>query len=167
VRDVLTDTAVPVGSLPAEAVGAGLLDAFAAIDSLPGPLDGGDGPSEPATPLESSTAAVTTPTPTLAPSSPQPTPTPTPSPPSTSILRHPPKLVRIGVRSVRLSFRLGSDQRGATFLCSVDRGRFSECPARFARRYALGRHLLKVKARGADGSLDPTPAAFRFRVVAR
>ncbi|HEU5253972.1 MAG TPA: S8 family serine peptidase [Solirubrobacterales bacterium] len=165
VRDALTDTAAPVGSETTATVGAGLVDAFAAIDSLPGPIDGGDGPGETGTPLESSTAATTAPL-APAPGSPQPPPAPSPSPPGTQILRHPPKLVRTGAPSVRLVFRFGSDQPQAAFLCSVDRARFRVCPTSFARRYAPGRHLLRVKARGAGGLLDPTPAAFRFRVLA-
>ncbi|HEX5989611.1 MAG TPA: S8 family serine peptidase, partial [Solirubrobacterales bacterium] len=41
VRDALADTAVPVGAFPPEAAGAGLIDAFAAIDALPAPIEGG------------------------------------------------------------------------------------------------------------------------------
>jgi Subtilase family len=168
VRGALTDTAVPVGTYSAGAAGAGLLDAFAAIAGLPGPIEGGDGPSEPATPLETPTAASAAPAPTSTPAgSPPPLPTSTPSAPSTSIFRHPPGVVRTGARSARLVFRFGSDQVGATFLCKVDRGRFRACPARFARRYALGRHRLQVKALGDGGLFDPTPAVFRFRVAAR
>jgi hypothetical protein len=170
VRDALTDTAAPVGTSPASAAGSGLVDAFAAIASLPGPIEGGDGPSEAAVPLENPTAATTAPAPATAPAGspqPQPLPTPTPSAPSTSILGHPPGLVRSSARSARLVFRFGSDQGDATFLCRVDRGRFRTCPARFARRYVLGRHRLQVKALGAGGLFDPTPAVFRFRVAAR
>jgi len=165
VRDALAETAVPVGSFPAKAVGAGLLDAFAAIDGLPGPIEGGDSPSEPVPPLESSATATTDPAPAAAPGTPQPLPTPVPSAPSTLILKHPPKLLRTNARSVRVSFRFGSDQEAATFLCKVDRGRFRACPARFARRFAPGRHRLAVKAQGAGGLFDPTPAVWRFRVV--
>ncbi|MFL5833804.1 MAG: S8 family serine peptidase [Solirubrobacterales bacterium] len=168
VRSALTDTAAPVGTFPAEAAGAGMVDAFAAIASLPGPIEGGDGPSEPAPPLENPTAATTSPPAAGAPAgAPAPLPTPTPSTPSTSILRHPPKLVRTGARSARLVFRFGSDQAGATFFCKLDRARFRACPARFERRYPAGRHQLQVKAGGAGGLFDPSPAAFRFRVVAR
>jgi subtilisin family serine protease len=168
VRSALTDSAAPVGTFPSEAAGAGLVDAFAAIAGLPGPIEGGDGPSESAAPLENPTAATATPEPSETPAgSPAPLPTPTPSAPSTSILGHPPKLVRTAARSAGLVFRFGSDQAGATFLCKVDRARFRACPARFVRRYALGRHRLQVKARGGGGLFDPTPAAFRFRVVAR
>jgi hypothetical protein len=168
VRSTLTGTAASVGSFSAAARGAGMVDAFAAITSLPGPIDGGDGPSEPAVPFESLTAATTAPASTSTPTgSPKPLPTPTPSAPSTSILRHPPKLIRTSARSVRLVFRFGSDQGDATFLCKVDRARFHSCPTRFVRRYAPGRHQLRVKALGAGGLFDLTPAAFRFRVAAR
>jgi len=165
VRDALAKTAVPVGSFPEKARGAGLLDTFAAIDGLPGPIEGGDGPSEAAPPLENPAAATTAPAPVSAPGSPRPLPTPAPSTPSTLILRHPPKLLRTDGRPVRAAFRFGSDQEAATFLCKVDRGRFRACPARFSRRFAPGRHLVAVKARGAGGLFDPTPAVFRFRVV--
>jgi hypothetical protein len=118
--------------------------------------------------MESAAAVTTAPAPSPAPtSSPTPLPAPTPSAPGTSILRHPPKLIRTSARSVRLGFRFGSDQGGATFLCKVDRARFRSCPTRFARRYAQGRHLLQVKARGAGGLFDLSPAAFGFRVAAR
>ncbi len=67
-------------------------------------------------------------------------------------------------RSAQAVFLFGSDQGGVTFLCKVDRGRFHRCKAWFVRRYRLGRHVLRVKARGADGQIDPTPAVYRFRV---
>ena len=163
VRGAMAGTAVAVGPFPAKAAGAGLVDALAAIGSLPGPIEGGDEPSETAPPLENPEAGNIGPT--LAPPG-SPLPTPTPSIPSTLILRHPPKSVRTGGRSARLVFRFGSNQDAVTFLCKVDRSRFRACPARFSRRYALGRHVLKVKARAANGLVDLTPAVFRFRVVA-
>ncbi|HWO84442.1 MAG TPA: S8 family serine peptidase, partial [Solirubrobacterales bacterium] len=52
VRDALEEAAGPVGGFPADAAGAGRVDAFAAIAGLPGPIEGGDGPSEPALALE-------------------------------------------------------------------------------------------------------------------
>lgn len=162
VRSALADTAVPVGTFTADAAGAGLLDAFAAIDGLPGPIEGGDGPSVQVPALE---VIGSPPGPVQA--APAPPETPAPTAPATEILRHPPALVRSDVRSVRLGFRFGSDQAGATFLCKVDRRAFRACPSRFARRYGLGRHVVKVKARGLTGLTDPTPAVFRFRVALR
>jgi len=162
VRSALTDTAAPVGAFTGAAAGAGLVDAFAALDGLPGPIEGGDGPSEQVPALESPPGA---PSSGKAAQIPPPVETPPPGPPSTRILKHPPSLVRTAARSVRLAFRLGSDQAGVTFLCKVDRRPFRACPSRFVRRYALGRHVLKVKAKGPTGLSDPTPASFRFRVV--
>jgi subtilisin family serine protease len=162
VRSALADTAVPVGTFTADAAGAGLLDAFAAIDGLPGPIEGGDGPSVQVPALE-----VIGPPPGPAQAAPAPAPTPAPTAPATRILRHPPALVRTAARSVRLGFRFGSDQAGATFLCKVDRRAFRACPSRFARRYGLGRHVVRAKAKGTTGLTDPTPAVFRFRVTPR
>ena len=181
VRNALTGTASPVGSFGPNAAGAGLVNAFAAIGSLPGPIEGGDGPSEILAPLEKtefgnqtqpgtpgSEPAVPIPTPTPAPEpTPTPAPQPTPAAPETTILRHPPKLVGTHRRRMRVVFRFGSDERGATFLCKLDRSAFAPCRARFVRRLAPGAHVLKVKARSVGGLTDPTPAVFRFRIVRR
>lgn len=169
VRDVLTDTAVPVGAFPANAAGAGLVDAFAAISSLPGPLEGGDVRGEEVPPTDPPPPPEPEPEPTAR-SAPQNTPpvgvTPIPVllAPETTILRRPPKLVRAGA-AARLAFRFGSDQSDATFLCKVDRWRFRSCANRLVRRFARGRHLVRVKAVGPSGLTDPTPASFGFRVV--
>jgi subtilase family protein len=165
VRDALLEAAAPVGSFPADAAGAGLIDASAAIASLPGPLEGGDGPSEPTAALEAATASAGSPQPPAPPpGTTGPVPTPTPSPPSTSFLKHPSVLVHARRRSVRLAFRFGSDQPAARFRCRVDRRPYRECPARFVRRFGLGRHVIRVRAENAKGALDPTPAVFRFHV---
>jgi hypothetical protein len=164
VRSALTDTAAPVGAFTPEAAGAGLVNAFAAIDGLSGPIEGGDGPSEQTPALESSEE----------PSSDghvravlPPGETPPPGPPSTKILRHPPSLVRTAARSARLVFRFGSDQANVVFLCKVDRRAYRVCGSRFDRPYALGRQVVRVKAEGSSGLVDPTPATFRFRVAPR
>jgi subtilisin family serine protease len=172
VREVLTDTAVSVGAFSPEAAGAGLVDAFVAIGSLPGPIEGGDGPSGQVPPIEEPPVQPPinpfpggNPAPVVMPPGESP-PRPTPSVPSTNILKSPPKVVRTRARAVLLVFRFGSNQANAGFLCRVDRAPYRPCSRRFARPYALGRHVLKVKARDASGLLDPTPASFRFRVVA-
>ncbi len=163
-RSSLTDTAAPVGAFPPEAAGAGLVDAFAAIGSLPGPIEGGDGPSEGVTPLEEPPSGNP---PQTAPSTSGAGPVP-PSPivpaPNTSILKHPAKVVRTRSRTRRVVFRFGSDQAGVAFLCKVDRGAFRACGSPLARRFGVGRHILSVKAVGSAGLADPTPAVFRFRV---
>jgi subtilisin family serine protease len=169
VRDALTESATPVGSFGPDAAGAGLVNAFAAIAGLPGPIEGGDGPSGPVAPLEEVPTGGSTPPPASSGSTvPTPTPQPPPSPaPETTILRHPPKLVRTLRAKARVVFRFGSDQRGSTFLCKVDRAPFAPCRARIVRRLALGPHVLKVKARNVSGLTDPTPAVFRFRIKRR
>jgi hypothetical protein len=165
VRDTLTETAVPVGPFPPEAAGAGLVDAFAAIASLPGPIEVGDGPSGQVPPLEAvlgdaEAGVAPVPAPAVDPTD----PVPAPVPPETTILRRPPSLVGIRARSARLVIRFGSDQPNAAFLCRVDRRPYRSCPARLVRRYPLGRHVLKVRAQSPTGVLDPTPAVARFRV---
>ncbi|HEX6601399.1 MAG TPA: S8 family serine peptidase, partial [Solirubrobacterales bacterium] len=168
VREALTETTAPVGAFPAEAAGAGLVDAFEAIGSLPAPLEGGDGPSEQVPPLEEPPVEQPPPSPDPTPVTPPVEQPPRPAPsvaPSTSILKRPPKLVRTRARAVRLVFRFGSNQSVAGFLCKVDRAPYRPCPRRFARSYEPGRHVLKVRARGTNGLLDPTPARFRFRVA--
>jgi subtilisin family serine protease len=168
VRDDLTESATPVGSFGPDAAGAGLVNAFAAIDGLPGPIEGGDGPSEAVAPLEEVHTGGNTQTSTGGGSTiPTPTPQPPPAAPETTILRHPPKLVRTLRARARVVFRFASDQRGSTFLCKVDRLAFAPCGARFVGRLAAGTHVLKVKARSVGGLTDPTPAVFHFRVKRR
>jgi subtilisin family serine protease len=168
VRDALTESATPVGAFGPDAAGAGLLNAFATLGSLPGPIEGEDGPSEAVAPLEkaSSGTPAQPESPSRAPTTPSATPNPQPSAkaPETTILRHPPKLIRTTRARAQVAFRFGSDQRGATFLCKVDRSAFSPCRSRIARSLAPGAHVLKVKARGVGGLTDPTPALFRFRI---
>jgi hypothetical protein len=161
VRDALADTAVPVGAFPPEAAGAGLLDAFAAIDGLPGPIDGGDGPSSEVPPFEPPSGGGTAQIVMPPPSSPPP---PAAVPPSTRFLKRPAKVVRTRSNTARVVFRFGADQAGATFLCRVDRARFRACSPRLVRRFGLGRHVIRVKAKSPSGQVDPTPAVFSFRV---
>jgi thermitase len=84
--------------------------------------------------------------------------------PQTFFKQHPPKVVLTNEDRVLAVFRFGANAEGATFLCSVDGRPFRRCPARFARRYRIGRHVVKVKARNAAGAVDRTAAVFRFTV---
>ena len=159
IRAALTGTATPVGAFPATAVGSGLIDAYAAIASLPG-----------APAIEPLGVPVTPPPaqPEAPPATPVPAAPTTPpgarTPPDTFITRHPPKLVHARVPAAPLRFRFGSSPAGARFLCKIDRGRLRGCGVKFSRRFAVGAHVLRVKARGAGGANDPSPATFRFRV---
>ncbi|HEV2726780.1 MAG TPA: S8 family serine peptidase, partial [Solirubrobacterales bacterium] len=166
-RDALGETAVPVGTFSSEAAGAGMVDAFAAIGSLPEPIEGGDAASEVVSPLGppqpppsggGGTSEVVMPPP----ESPPPSASPAPE---TRILKRPARAVKTFRRTARVAFRFGSDQTGAGFLCKVDRSPYRPCSSRFVRRLSLGRHVLKVKAQVPGGKVDPTPAVVRFRVV--
>jgi hypothetical protein len=164
IRAALLGSASPVGSFGPCAVGAGLVETVGAVEELiAGP--------EPLTALDCGLSPVPatdepSPAPSLTPPA-APTPPSVPAPdraPNTTILKHPAKVVRVRAGRARLVFRFGADQRQVTFLCMIDRGAFRPCPARLVLRLRPGRHLVRVKARGAGGAVDPTPAVFRFRV---
>lgn len=176
VRDAMAASASPVGTFGPCAVGGGLIEAVGALEAIEGtPFPA----PEPCEPPDASGAVFVAPgnwgaeTPTTPPVTPvNPSPSPTaPLPPvtrvapSTSIAKHPRALIKIRGGGVRLVFRFRSDQADASFLCNIDKAGFKPCAATLARRFKLGRHLLKVKARGATGLVDTTPAIFRFRVV--
>jgi subtilisin family serine protease len=178
-RLALAETAVPVGEFGRCAVGGGLIEAVAAVETaeLEAPLI--ESP-EKCEPPDASGAVFVAPgnwgseTPPEPPDNPV-TPPPAPQPPlppetrvapSTSFAKHPRAIVKTRGSGVRLVFRFGSDQADAGFLCNIDKAGFKPCTATLARRFKIGRHLLKVKARGATGIVDPTPAIFRFRVIA-
>jgi subtilisin family serine protease len=84
--------------------------------------------------------------------------------PQTSIAAHPRKVVRTHRRRVKAAFRFSSNEGDVTFSCAVDREAARVCPPRFSRRYALGKHVVRVNAQDAAGNLDTTAAVFRFRV---
>jgi len=82
-------------------------------------------------------------------------------PPNTTILTGPP--ARFARRTARFTFR--SSETGSTFQCRLDAGRFRACSARKTYRgLALGRHILRVRAKDRAGNLDPTPARHVWRV---
>ena len=64
-------------------------------------------------------------------------------------------------------FRFGSNVIGVSYACRVDGGLFRICPRRFARRYPIGRHTVRVSARDAEGNGDRTPAVYHFRVKSK
>jgi thermitase len=91
--------------------------------------------------------------------------TPRRTAPRTFLLRHPPKVLRTEDPTARALFKFGSNERGATFRCKFDRAVFRPCGRRAVwSNLEPGPHVLRVKARDADGNVDPTPAVFRFRV---
>jgi hypothetical protein len=66
------------------------------------------------------------------------------------------------------TFRFGADEGGSTFQCKLDRKPFRACRSPYTtKRLALGPHTFKVRARDDSGKLDPSPASYSFRVVAK
>lgn len=178
VEGALVGTAIPVGdgSFGLDAVGAGMVDAFAALDRLSA--------GTPAAP-------VTLPAPDPGPCSVEPAaPVPEPEPeqpsdpegsgasspakatssldvvaPRTAFARRPlRRVVRTPWRFGRVLFRFRSNERGADFLCNFDRRPTRRCGPRFLRWFRVGRHALRVSARDRAGNVDRTPAIFRFVV---
>lgn len=62
-------------------------------------------------------------------------------------------------------FRFRSSERGSTFTCRLDRGRWRRCrsPKRY-RHLKPGRHIFRVRATDRAGNTDRTPARRRWRV---
>ena len=213
IRAALWKSGAAVGGFDACAVGAGLLDAVAAVDALLAaegaaapacappaspPIEEGGGGGEGGEGGEGKTGseegeggfgggeggeggeggsgdgggtgAATAPASPTSGQSQSPSATQQPprsgraQPPNTLLLRRPPRTLRTRRRAARAVFRFAADRSPVTFLCRVDRGRFHPCPARFVRRYRVGRHVLRVKARTAAGATDASPAVCRFRV---
>jgi Subtilase family len=176
-RPALAETAVPVGAFGPCAVGGGLIEALGAVEAAD--EDAATSDPELCEPPDASGAVFVAPgdwgleTPPEPPAEPVTPPAPQPPlppqtrvAPSTSIAKHPRANVRTRASGIRLVFRFASDQADARFLCKVDGSAFSPCAARLARRFAIGPHVVRVKARGATGLVDRTPAVFRFRVIA-
>jgi subtilisin family serine protease len=179
VREALASSAAPVGTFGPCAVGGGLIetvgaleaiegasfpapasceppDASAAVFVAPGSWGSETAPAPPANPTPPTTPQTET----------QPQPQAEARAPATSFAKRPAATVRTRGRSALVVFRFRADQAGATFLCRVDRSPFASCGPKLVRRFAIGRHVVKVKARGSTGLVDQTPAAFSFRVVA-
>jgi subtilisin family serine protease len=85
-------------------------------------------------------------------------------PPRTRIVAHPPKQLLTRSRA-RATFRFRSSEGGNDFRCKIDKKAYRKCGKRLVKRFPVGPHVLRVKARDAVGNLDPSPAVFRFRVV--
>ena len=191
IREVLAQTAGPVGEFPGQAVGAGLIDAFAALGSVTepagepeeegeeapveetesvepegtgeeDPLEVGEGEVETA-PLEESPTAIEERVRAANPAATTGFASGV-AHPQTYLRRHPARLLWTTHRRRRAVFLLASTSAGASFACRFDRGRWRTCPARLVRRFGPGRHVLRAIASSASGASDPTPAVFRFRV---
>jgi len=82
--------------------------------------------------------------------------------PQTTLKRKPPR--RTSDRTP--SFRFGADEAGSSFQCKLDSKPFKPCRSPYTSvRLAPGRHTFKVRARDKSGKLDPSAAAWSFKVI--
>ncbi len=205
VRTALTSTARPVGAFGPAAVGAGLINAAAAVNSLalapavditraPAPLSRVRQPSfefaasRPASfscAIDGAVVACGSPFTWPQPladgphvlqvsatdlggrvgSSPLVGFTVDTTPPRTRIVAHPRKRLFTKRARARAVFRFRSSEGGSDFRCKIDAKPYRRCGKRLVKRFAIGRHALRVKARDGAGNLDRSPAVFRFRVI--
>jgi hypothetical protein len=157
------------------AVGAGLVNAEAAIAAIGGsPVS--DPASTPVGPVEVTSApatetrtTTTTPTEsgtttTTKPGSKSSSSTGTKAKPKVRIAAHPKALERTRKSSVVGRFRFSSNQNGVTFYCQVDGTRQRICGARLQRRFGIGRHVVRVRAVDPSDNSSSAASVFRFRV---
>jgi hypothetical protein len=78
--------------------------------------------------------------------------------------KRPPRIVRTKHRRARVVFRFRSNEKGVRFVCRVDGGLPRFCKQRLARRFPVGRHVVRVRARDAAGNVTRRPVTYRFRV---
>jgi subtilisin family serine protease len=174
IRTAMQESATSIGTFGPCAIGAGLLEATGAIAALvfpgsdtpavctppePGPIvNEGEFEQPPIVEEGGQVTPVEMPPPEV-------TPPPPPNPlPQTSLRKRPAKVIQTTLGNATAVFVFGSDEAGATFLCRVDRGLWQNCPARFVRRYRVGKHVVRVVARDAAGNSDPTAVVYGFRV---
>lgn len=179
IKAALLASAVPVGVGEGEfgdcAVGTGLVNAVGAVEDLLTPVP----PVQPSCPVpapEGSVEEARAPgnwgieaLPVPPPQPPVDNTPPEPPPvdatlPGTSFGKRPPKVIRTTLGNATAVFVFRSDESGVTFLCRVDQGPWRTCPARFVRRYRVGKHVVRVVARDAAGNSDPTAVVYGFRV---
>ncbi len=166
-RQALAASARPVGAFGPHAVGAGLVDAAAALAEVAGasaqagPTGGeegtGGGGQSAAAPASESPRRAERPSTAAAPAAGR-------RALLTFLRWHPRRVIRTPHRTARAVFWFGSNAVPVTFLCRVDGRRFRRCGRRYALRFRPGRHVLRVKARDAAGHVDRSPVVYRFRV---
>lgn len=179
VRAALEGSAAAVGGFGSCAVGAGLVEAVGAVEKvLAHTGEGGTACEPPQSEVEPDEAAAPgdwgSEVPPSSPVLPTTTVT-TPPPPveeepkraprlRTFFLQRPSKVIRTHHHQARAVFRFGSNESDISFVCRVDGGFFRPCPARLARQFTLGWHVVKVAARDAEGNGDRSPASYSFKV---
>jgi hypothetical protein len=65
----------------------------------------------------------------------------------------------------KATFKFGSSEGGSTFLCKLDKKAFANCKSpKTYKNLKPGKHKFQVKARDAQGSLDPSPVVKKFTI---
>ncbi len=85
--------------------------------------------------------------------------------PDTSLSKRPRATVSTRKKKVKVTFKFASTVAGARFQCKLDKKPFAACSSPKSYRVARGRHSFSVRAVGAGGATDTTPATFSFKVV--
>ncbi len=87
-----------------------------------------------------------------------------PGAPQTTLQRKPAK--RTADRTP--TFRFRSNEAKSSFQCKLDAKSFKACRSPFTTKaLTLGSHTFKVRARDTSGKLDPSPASYAFKVIAK
>ena len=64
------------------------------------------------------------------------------------------------------TFKFTSSEKNSTFQCRVDDNAWKSCTSpRTLGKLSFGRHVFKVRAKDVVGTLDPTPAKRRIKVI--
>jgi hypothetical protein len=72
------------------------------------------------------------------------------------------------IRDRTPTFRFASNEPGSTFQCKLDGKAFRSCRSPFTTKpLSLGKHTFKVRTRDDSGKLDPSPASYAFKIVAK
>ncbi len=176
IREALLASAAPVGAFGACAVGTGLVEAVGAVEDVLNDSGASEpeckvpeseaDPEEAAAPGNwgSEGSALPTESTTTVSQPPEVEVTKHLPAPRTFFLQRPSKVIRTRHRREKAVFRFGSNERDASFVCRIDGSFFRPCRARLARRFTLGRHVVKVAARDSAGNGDKSPAVYRFKV---
>ncbi|MHB8060519.1 MAG: hypothetical protein ACYDHO_06775, partial [Gaiellaceae bacterium] len=90
------------------------------------------------------------------------TPAVTPARPNTKIVR---ARIRPAKHRATFSFKGVGGKGKLTFQCKLDGRKYKSCRSgKTYRSLKPGRHILRVRARGANGKVDLTPASKKFRI---
>lgn len=81
--------------------------------------------------------------------------------------KRPPRTIRTRQRRAKAVFRFAANEKGVTFVCRVDGGLPRFCKQRFVKRFRVGKHVFRVRARDAAGNVSRKPAVHRFKVKRR